>query len=199
MMENYSLSDIRAAVDGNNGMGGFGGGDGLIWLVVLFLFGFGGGGFGFNGNREDAVSYEILSNQHFNDLSRQIDGVGDGLCQGFYALNNSVLGEGRALQGQIADCCCETRLGIANLNANIDRQTCAITTAVHAEGEATRALIQQNEVQALRDKVSDLQLQQSQCAQNAYLINQLRPCAVPAYLTCSPYQSYNQCGCGNGF
>lgn len=186
MMDNYSLSDIRAVTEGN-GMDGFGGGGGAWWIIILFLFIFGNNGFGSGGRQNDAVSYEILSNQHFNALSNQINGISDGLCQGFYALNNSVMGEGRALQTQIADCCCNTQLAVKDLAAGI-----------HAEGEATRALIQQNEVQALRDKVTDLQLQQSQCAQNAYLINQLRPCAVPAYLTCSPYQSYNQCGCGCG-
>ncbi len=182
-MDNYSLSDIRAATDGGNGASGFGGG--AWWIIILFLFLFGcGNGGGFGGKTNDAVSYEILSNQHFNALSRQIDGVGDGICQGFYALNNSVMGEGRALQTQIADCCCATQLLGKDIMAS-----------VHAENEATRALIQQNEVQALRDKVSDLQLQQSQCAQNAYLIDQLRPCAKPAYITCSPYTSYG-CPCG---
>ncbi len=185
-MDNYSLSDIRAAVDGNGGMGGWGGGDGLIWLVVLFLFGFGGfGGGGFGGNRQDAVSYEILSNQHFNALSGQINNISDGLCQGFYALNNSVMGEGRAIQTQLAGCCCD------------------IQNAIREEGAATRSMIQANEIQSLRDKVTDLQMQASQCRQNEYLVNKLTPpCPVPAYLTCSPYQSYNPCGCGgcgNGF
>lgn len=41
-------------------------------------------------------------------------------------------------------------------------------------------------------------LQSAQSAQNAYLVNQLRPTAVPAYITCSPYESvygYNRNGC----
>ncbi len=186
MMDNYSLSDIRAATEGG-GMDGFGSG-GAWWIIILFLFLFGtGNGFG-NGGRQqsDAVSYEILSNQHFNALDARINNIANGICDSTYALNSSIMNEGRALQSQIADCCCATQLLGKDIMAGI-----------HAEGEATRALIQQNEVQTLRDKVADLQLQQSQCAQNAYLINQLRPCAVPAYLTCSPYQSYNQCGCGN--
>ena len=66
------------------------------------------------------------------------------------------------------------------------KNVCDITTAIHAEGEATRALIQQNEMQALRDKVSELQLAQSQCAQNAYLTGTLRPYPVPAYPVCGP-------------
>lgn len=184
MMEsNYSLSDIRAATDG--GMDGFGGG-GAWWIIILFLFLFNGNGFG---NRNDAVSQEVLSNQHFNALDARITSIGNGICDSTFALNNSIMGEGRAIQTQFADCCCNTQLAIKDLAAGI-----------HAEGEATRALIQQNEVQTLRDKVADLQLRASQCDQNEYLVNRLRPCAVPAYLTCSPYQSYNQCGnCGGSY
>ena len=181
MMDNYSLSDIRAATGADNGMGAFGG-DGLIWLVVLFLFGFGGFGNGF-GNRDGfggaataAAQNEILLGQNFDRVGQKLDGISNGLCDGFYALNNSV-----------KDCCCQTQLGMKDLAAGI-----------HAEGEATRALIRENEIQNLRDKVTDLQLRASQCDQNEYLVNKLRPCAVPAYITCSPYQSAGYC-CGNGY
>ena len=90
---------------------------------------------------------------------------------------------------------------IGTINRNIDavryegaQNTCAITNAIHAEGEATRALINANTMQDLRDKLEardrdilarDFQL--SQLSQNAYLVNELRPCAKPAYITCSPY------------
>ena len=99
---------------------------------------------------------------------------------------------------------------IGQINRNIDavryenaKNTCDITTAIHAEGEATRALINANTVQALRDKLEDkdrelmtANFQLSQQAQNAALIAELRPCAKPAYITCSPYTT--QSFCGNG-
>ena len=44
MDNNYSLSDLRAAV-GDEGKG-FGGGMGAWWIIILFLFVFMGGGFG---------------------------------------------------------------------------------------------------------------------------------------------------------
>ena len=50
----------------------------------------------------------------------------------------------------------------------------------------------------VRDKISTLEnenqalrLTASQSKQNQYLIDQLRPCPIPAYLTCSPYASFN--------
>lgn len=72
-------------------------------------------------------------------------------------------------------------------------------------------------MQDLRDKVADRDrdilardFQLSQQAQSAALVNELRPCPIPAYLSCSPYQTYNpfggyagtgygynSCGCGN--
>jgi hypothetical protein len=57
-------------------------------------------------------------------------------------------------------------------------------------------------MQALRDKLDDkdrelmtANFQLSQQAQNAYLINEIRPCAKPAYITCSPYTTAGFCGC----
>lgn len=60
-------------------------------------------------------------------------------------------------------------------------------------------------MQELRDKleardrdvmVRDFQL--SQQSQNATLISELRPCAKPAYITCSPYTAFNGYGYGYG-
>ena len=63
--------------------------------------------------------------------------------------------------------------------------------------------INANTIQELRDKleardrdimVRDFQL--SQLAQNQYLVNEIRPCAKPAYITCSPYTTASFCGAG---
>jgi hypothetical protein len=103
-------------------------------------------------------------------------------------------------------CCCETNRNIDSVRYEASKNTCDITSAIHAEGEATRALINANTMQALRDKLADkdrdllaANFQLSQQAQNSYLVGELRPCAKPAYITCSPYTSYpynNGCGCG---
>lgn len=84
----------------------------------------------------------------------------------------------------------------------MSRGFCDVAGAIHAEGEATRALINANTMQDLRDKLEardrdilarDFQL--SQLAERQFLINELRPCARPAYITCSPYTTANPCGC----
>lgn len=99
----------------------------------------------------------------------------------------------------------ETKQAIANLAAENYRNTCEIATAIHNEGEATRALITENSIQALRDKLADkdrdilyANLQLSQKEQNETLIDVLRPVSRPAYITCSPYTSANSY-CANGY
>lgn len=41
---------------------------------------------------------------------------------------------------QMKDCCCTTNRNIDSVKAEAYKNTCDITTAIHAEGEATRAL-----------------------------------------------------------
>lgn len=200
-MTEYSLSDLAAATRGDND--GFAGGNGALWLILLFLFwGFNGGGWG---NRDNGALTRAEMQQGFDtqEITRKLDGINYGLCDGFYAQNTTMLNGFAGITTAVRDaqfaaqqCCCDTNRNIDAVRYEAAQNTCKIENAIHAEGEATRQLIQQNEIQTLRDRVADLQLAQSQCAQNAYLINQLRPCAVPAYLTCSPYTSYNYNGCG---
>lgn len=50
----------------------------------------------------------------------------------------------------------------------------------------------QNKIDSLREDKAALQLSASQQAQTANIVSQIRPCPVPAYLTCNPY------GCNGG-
>lgn len=51
----------------------------------------------------------------------------------------------------------------------------------------------QNKIDSLREEKAAYQLSASQQAQTANIVNQIRPCPIPAYLTCNPY------GCNGGF
>lgn len=175
----YSLSDLRAVMGDNNGT--FGGG-GLLLVVILFLFfvmfrgGWGGNQGDYGQHATAATQQEILYGQHFGQINDRLTNLGNGICGlgydmqgsigqlgkeialGQSGLTQTVMGTGNDLSRQLGDCCCEQRLGIANLGAQIDRQTCDITTAIKAEGAATRALLQENTIQALRDQVNDLRM-----------------------------------------
>lgn len=209
MESNYSLADIRAATHDNDGFDGQGS---WFWIVVLFLFMTGAGGNFFNRDSGSLTRAEMTDGFNNQSVLRKLDGITQGLCDGFYAMNTGMLTGFNTVGSQIAEnrfaaqqCCCETNRNIDNVRYEASKNTCDITTAIHAEGEATRALINANTMQALRDKLEDkdrelmtANFQLSQQAQSANLIAELRPCAKPAYLTCSPYQarSFGGCGCG---
>ena len=220
-MTELSAADIRAVTDGNHY--GYGYGDmanSWIWVILLFaLFGGGYGGYNRNG-------YGIELQQGFDNQSvmRKLDGITNGLCDGFYAVNTNNL----QMQNQLArdlcqgfsavnsaiaenrfaaqNCCCETNRNIDAVRYENAKNTCEIVRAIEKDGQETRALINANVTQALRDKIveqsqaiqsRDYQL--SQQAQTATLVREIKPCPIPAYITCSPYQTFtNGYGC-NGF
>lgn len=174
----------------------------LVWLAVL-----GNGGlFGNRGAGDAAVQGALTRSDLFEgfntqDINAQLRGITNGLCDGFYATRQGISDLGYAMK----DCCCTTNRNIDAVRFENAQNTCAITNAIHAEGETTRALINQNTIQELRDRLEardreimarDFQL--SQLMQNQYLVNEIRPCSKPAYITCSPYTTASFCGGGCG-
>lgn len=123
---------------------------------------------------------------------------------------------------QIADCCCTTQRAIDGINYNMAMNTnniqqtlCNNTRdiiesnnanyrALHDEIVANRIEDKNAQIQAQQNEINALRLAASQERQNTYLIDQLKPCPIPAYITCNPYQSYgftyanNGCGCNTG-
>jgi hypothetical protein len=202
------LSDLAAVTRDNDGNGW---GSGWFLIVVLFLFMFGFGGNGWNRQGEfgqyatAASQQEILFGQQFGQINDRLTNIGNGICNLGYEMqgnigqlgkevalaqagtNTTIMQTGNSIQSQIASCCCEQRLATANLSAQMDRQTCDITTAIHAEGEATRAMMQANEMQALRDKVASLEMDNRMCGVVRY------PSGYTYNAGSSPF-----CGCNSG-
>jgi hypothetical protein len=211
MTEGLSAADVMALTKESDGMGNMWNNPFiyLVWLAVL------GGGGGLFGNRGAEVQGALTRSDLFEgftsqDVNGQLRGITNGICDGFYAVNSSLKDGFYTTQGAIAEnrfaaqqCCCETNRNIDAVRFDAAKNTCEITNAIHAEGEATRALINSNTMQALRDKLEErdrelmaAQLQQGNISQTQTLINELRPCARPAYITCSPYTTPSYCGCG---
>lgn len=202
-----SVADALALQDrGNDGM--FGGANGTwIWVFFLFfLLAWGGGGFGFGNGAatQGALTRSDMCQEfNFNNLQRSVLGIQNGLCDGFYAQNTTMLQGFNGVGNQIQEnrfasqqCCCETNRNIDSVKAENYKNTCDIVNAIKADGDATRAMLTQNTIQELRDKLQDAKFENSQFLQNQYLVNQLQPVARPAYITCSPYVAN---GCGNGY
>lgn len=159
----YSPADYRAMSGDTDGFGG-----GWMWIIILFLFLFGMGGNGFGG--ANGTRDEIQQGFDTAEITRKLDGITNGLSDGFYAQNTTMLNgfagvttAVREAQFAAQQCCCETNRNIDSVRYDAQKNTCDIITAIHAEGEATRSLIQANEVQALRDKVQSLELRDAMC------------------------------------
>ena len=219
MEHEYSLADIRAAT-GGDGMFG----DNSAWWILILFFLMGNNGWG-NRNVGESVATSADVQRGFDTqaILGKLDGITNGICDGFYAVNTGMLNGFHGVDNALCSgfysvndaiqqsrfdaqkCCCETNRNIDAVRYEASKNTCDITNAIHAEGEQTRALINSNTMQALRDKLADkdrdllaANFQLSQQAQNSYLVGELRPCAKPAYITCSPYTSYPynaSCGC----
>ncbi len=247
----YSLADIAAAT-GNNGRtnDGFGGDGSWAWVLIFLIFALGGwgrNGNGFGGGYSGAADNYVLASD-FATIQRQLsDGFGDltaqsryiqnGICDGFYAMNTSLLngfaGTNNAIMtngyetrnainnvsAQLADCCCKTQSAIQGVNYNMATNTCSLQNtmnmntrdivdavncnyrALHDEIVANRIEDKNAQITAQQNEINALRLAASQERQNTYLIDQLKPCPIPAYITCNPYQSYGYnnsgCNCGN--
>lgn len=152
-------------------------------------------------------------NQRFADLNTALVKSDYDIQQ--VAQNNFVaqLQSSNAIQNAIQNCCCNMQSSFANLAAKNAADTCALQASI---ANAARDITDNTNAQVrglydflVNDKISDLQAQNqelrlaaSQERQNNYLINELKPCAKPAYITCNPYTSSygvglnNGCGCG---
>ena len=145
------------------------------------------------------------------------------LMNGFHGVDNAVCQLGyQTQQGfnnlgyQNQQCCCETQRlierGFADTNYNIATQTNAIKNAMcnntrdiienqNANSRAVLDFLVNDKLATLQAENQNLKLAASQAAQNQFLVSELRPCAKPAYITCSPFQSAygfglnNSCGC----
>ena len=193
-MDNYSLADIRAATGADEN--GWGGG-GAWWIIILFLFmfGMGGGGWGWGNRGGDALTRaEMQQGFDTQEITRKLDGINYGICDGFYAQNTTMLNGFAGVTSAVRDaqfaaqqCCCETNRNIDSVRYDAQKNACDITTAIHAEGEATRALIQKNEMQNLRDRLQQMELREAMCGVVRY------PMATTYTSGGNPF-----CGCNNG-
>lgn len=208
-MTEMSAADIKAVTEGNHYGYGYGDMYGGQWIWFILLFALYGGGYGFNGRGNGVTQLELQQGFDNQSVMRKLDGITNGLCDGFYAVNTSILNGVNSLGQEIANnrfaaqqCCCETNRNIDAVRYEAAKNTCEIVRAIEKDGDATRALINANVTQALRDKLVEkdqmlqtANFQLSQQAQSANLINTLKPCPIPAYPSCSPYQTFGFNGC----
>ena len=156
-------------------------------------------------NANDAVNLgfsnlnSTICNQQY-DTARMINGLQSTMQGSFNAGNIAMLQGQNAIQAQLAQCCCNNEKAIMSTNYNLATQGCDTRAQIQASTQAIIDKLSAQEMEAKNAQIAALnqQLFASQSAQNQYLVNTLRPTAIPAYITCSPYTSAYGIGLNNG-
>lgn len=201
MTENgLSAADIAAVTGGggryNDGM--FGGENG--WWVIILLLALGGGrGFGFGGG---GIGENYALATDFATIERKMDGINNGICDATFALNNTINNGFYNMAMENQKCCCETQRlierGFCDTNNTIQNSTRDIIDNQNCNTRAILDFLVKDKIETLTAENTALKFHASQAEQNNYLLNQLRPAPVPAYITCNPYAAsygYANCGC----
>lgn len=227
---------LLALLFGNGGWGGFGGFGGgfggmfeFPWLLT--------GQQGINNNTNQGFDTLHLSNQ-IEGVRDGVAGLSNQLCSccgditnaiNTTAYNSEIAAANRQMASMqqnfnselttvngfnninnaLQNCCCENRLGIANLGSDIAREACAtrtndtqntqtLLTAITGGIQSIKDQLCQDKIDSKNDKIVDLQreilmkdLQASQVAQTAdirannavvanQLVSELRSCPIPA-------------------
>ena len=203
---------------GGYGNGGFGYGGDWIWIILLFaLFGgwgnngngFFGGGFDNNYAWLSNGQKEIMQNTNYGFNSLQLSNDIQDVTNGINALSSQVCNGFNDINTSFLNCCCENRLGLADLKYTVATENCAdrealsngIRDIITSQTASTQRILDQlcqDKIDAKNEKIADLQreilmkdLQASQVAQTAdirannavvanQLVSELRSCPIPA-------------------
>lgn len=195
---------------------GFGGGSGLWLFAILALM---WGGNGFFGNRNgvgiEAVQADVnrgFDNQNLQAQTRDIlSAVTNGTAQSVAATNqvfhdtvNILNDKYSELQRDVAglavgqanmlakenECCCASLRAIDGVNYNNAMNTAAIKEAILLDGQKTRDLITENKMEALQNRISQLELQNAVAGVVRYPNQTTYTSGANPFCACG-------CGCGN--
>lgn len=206
---------ITPVMDINHGYGdgfGFGGGSGL-WLFAILALMWGGNGFfgGGNGN-SNAIQADVnrgFDNQNLQAQTRDIltavtsgtaqtqatsnantaniiNSIKDGnaaLIREFGNVETSLT----ALNGNMQNCCCSIQRNIDQVNYNAALNTASINATTTAQTQKILDALAQNKIDALQNKVNQLELQNAVAGVVRY------PSATTYTSGANPFCS---CGCG---
>jgi hypothetical protein len=135
MEDNGFATGYAVGRDSTNGCGYGNGmfGNDAWWIIILLLFGYGRNGFGGGYGGGSGIGENYVLATDFATIERKLDGVNNGLCDGFYAQNTNMLngfagvqqtlcqgfsGVDRSIANlgyQQAQCCCDIKGGIKDV------------------------------------------------------------------------------------
>ena len=187
-----------AAVMGNEGTNGCGGGMWIFALLILLAIGGGGGLFG-GGNGRNATVGDIQRSTDFAALERQNNETVAAVRQGVYDTTGAVkdanyntLGEIRDLETAVntgftnqQKCCCETQRAIDSVKYEGAINTASINQNTTAQVQKVLDAIAGNRMADMQNQINQLQLQAAMCG-----IPRTNPYAYGVY----PYNVSPCCG-----
>ena len=150
---NCASVPLVASVDGGNGNGMFGNDSWIGLIIILALLSGNFGGFGGFGGGNSGVANELQRGFDNQSVLNKLNGLENGLCDGFYSQNTTMLQGFNGLQQtvangfhgvdnaicnlgynvqsgfnslghQISDCCCTTQRSIDNVRYDMATQAC---------------------------------------------------------------------------
>lgn len=192
-MDNLSIADAMALRGGNDnygyGMGGW-------WMIIIFALIFNGNGFWGNrgANGEPVTEAGLCNAMNFNNLENAVgrlndsqqagfNGIQRDLCQGFAAINAGI----NQARFDAQNCCCATQRAIDGVNYNGAMNTAAINANTTAGIQKVLDKLCENETNALRARVQQLELQGALCGVVRY------PTMTTYATNCNPF--FSGCGC----
>lgn len=181
-----------------------GGGDSIWLFALLILFGMGGGFGGFGYGRgvdgrvatvedlNNSANFTRLESQVMNNGNR-IENKADAAYSGICNLGYEMAQQFSNTREQLASCCCENRLAVANTNAHIDQSTALINASITAQTQKVLDKLAEDKISALQGRISQLELQQAVSGVVRY------PTSYTYNAGASPFCGGGySCGCGYG-
>lgn len=195
---NCASVPLVASVDGGNGNGMFGNDSWIGLIIILALLSGNFGGFGGFGGGNSGVANEVQRGFDNQSVLNKLNGLENGLCDGFYSQNTTMLQGFNGLQqtamngfhgvdnaicnlgynvqsgfnglsAQLAQCCCDNRAAIADVKYQMATDTCDIK---HAINDSTRNILDflvNDKIATLQAENQNLKLKASQAEQNAFI------------------------------
>lgn len=159
---------------------------------------------GFHGIDNAICTLGYQNQQGFNTIGAQLAQCCCGIERAIDGVNTQNIMNTGAIQRQISDCCCDIEK--MNMQNRFDAQAynCNTLQAIDKLGDRIIDYMAAEKTQALRDENQALRLAASQAKQNQYLMNELRPSAIPSYIVpnpycCNSYNNYGYGGCGGNY
>ena len=229
-MMNDNAMYMPVAPAGNGYGDGMFGGNGAWWIIILLLFGWGGRGFGFGGNGS-GVGSEVQTGFDHSAVMSGLSGIQNAITSGFANAETAAnarqvaqMQQDFSMQNAFQNCCCENRLGTADLKYTVATEACADRNAVamalrdvlEANNASTQKILDtmcQDKIDAKNEQIANLrqqlqmaQLAASQGAQTAQILanNEAQTAALERYLAPTPIPAYvvqnpNCCGQNYGY